>query len=109
MTEQQVINARKRAVALKYEMGSGAPVAVAKGNGAIADSIIRVASENGVFVHHSPELVNLLMQVNVDEQIPQSLYVVVAELLAWVYSIDAKLLEERTAGAQTRGTEASAE
>ena len=92
MNEEQINNQRKKAVALKYEAGAGAPTAVAKGNGAIAESIIRVASENGVFVHQSPELVSLLMQVNVDEQIPESLYVVVAELLAWVYAIDSSLV-----------------
>ena len=88
MSEEQRIRHRRKAVALSYETAQGAPVAVAKGNGAVADSIIRVAKENGVFVHQSPALVSLLMQVDLDEQIPESLYVVVAELLAWVYTID---------------------
>lgn len=92
MNEDQINSQRKKAVALKYEAGQGAPVSVAKGNGAVAESIIRVAGENGVFVHQSPELVSLLMQVNVDEQIPESLYIVVAELLAWVYAIDSSLI-----------------
>ena len=88
MSEEQRIRHRRKAVALSYEAAQGAPVAVAKGNGAIADSIIRVATENGVFVHQSPALVSLLMQVDIDEHIPESLYIVVAELLAWIYAID---------------------
>ena len=79
---------RKKAVALRYEANQGTPTTVAKGNGAIAESIIRIAKEHAVFVHQSPELVSLLMQLDLDEKIPESLYVVVAELLAWVYAID---------------------
>ena len=44
--------------------------------------------EAGVFVHESPELVSLLMQVDLDARIPPQLYVAVAELLAWLYRIE---------------------
>ncbi|MVW69951.1 EscU/YscU/HrcU family type III secretion system export apparatus switch protein [Bordetella sp. 15P40C-2] len=81
---------RRKAVALQYEAGQAAPKAIAKGNGAVAESIIRIARDNGVFVHQSPELVSLLMQLDLDQQIPESLYAVIAELLAWVYAIDAQ-------------------
>lgn len=79
---------RRKAVALHYEAGGSAPTSIAKGNGAMADSIIRVARENGVFVHQSPELVGMLMQLDIDEKIPETLYTVIAELLAWLYTID---------------------
>ena len=62
---------------------------VAKGRGLIAAEIISRAKEAGVFVHESPELVALLMQVDLDARIPPELYVAVAELLAWLYSIEA--------------------
>jgi len=39
-------------------------------------------------VHESPELVSLLMQVDVDDQIPPQLYLAVAELLAWLYQME---------------------
>ncbi|MVW78165.1 EscU/YscU/HrcU family type III secretion system export apparatus switch protein [Bordetella sp. 02P26C-1] len=81
---------RRKAVALQYEAGQAAPKTIAKGNGAVAESIIRIARDNGVFVHQSPELVSLLMQLDLDQQIPESLYAVIAELLAWVYAIDAQ-------------------
>jgi flagellar biosynthesis protein len=41
-----------------------------------------------VYVHESPELVALLMQVDLDARIPPELYVAVAELLAWLYAIE---------------------
>lgn len=82
----------QQAVALAYLENSGAPKVVAKGKGLIAEQIIEKAKDNGVFVHESRELVSLLMDVDLDQQIPSSLYQAIAELLAWVYR-----LEERQA------------
>ena len=78
------------AVALAYQMGDAAPKIVAKGKGLIAEEIISRAKEHGVFVHESKELVALLMQVDLDDRIPPELYLVVAELLAWLYRIEQK-------------------
>ena len=41
-----------------------------------------------MYVHESPELVSLLMQVDLDARIPPQLYVAVAELLAWLYRVE---------------------
>jgi flagellar biosynthesis protein len=79
---------RGEAVALTYGAGDSAPRVVAKGRGLIAQAIIERAREAGVFVHESPELVGLLMQVDLDARIPPALYVAIAELLAWLYSIE---------------------
>lgn len=87
---------RGEAVALTYSAGDSAPRVVAKGRGLIAQEIIERAREAGVYVHESPELVSLLMQVDLDARIPPQLYVAVAELLAWLYSL------ERGAGASPR-------
>jgi len=76
------------AVALAYEASEGAPRIVAKGRGELARTIVARAREAGVFVHESPELVAMLMQVDLDARIPPALYVAVAELLAWVYRIE---------------------
>lgn len=76
------------AVALTYSSGENAPRVVAKGRGLLAQEIIERAREAGVYVHESPELVGLLMQVDLDERIPPQLYVAVAELLAWLYSVE---------------------
>ncbi|MDR1229635.1 MAG: EscU/YscU/HrcU family type III secretion system export apparatus switch protein [Azoarcus sp.] len=80
---------RGEAVALTYTPGDSAPTVVAKGRGLIAQEIIERAREAGVYVHESPELVSLLMQVDLDEHIPPQLYTVIAELLAWLYRIEA--------------------
>ena len=38
--------------------------------------------------HTAPEMVSLLMQVDLDDRIPPQLYQAVADLLAWLYSLD---------------------
>jgi len=80
--------ALQNAVALAYNTNQAAPIVVAKGSGLVAEAIIARAKESGVFVHESKELVSLLMQVDLDQQIPPALYRAVAELLAWLYRID---------------------
>ncbi|WP_455288565.1 EscU/YscU/HrcU family type III secretion system export apparatus switch protein [Cupriavidus necator] len=79
---------RGAAVALQYGHDDSAPRVVAKGYGVVAESIIARAKESGVYVHDSPALVNVLMQVDMDSHIPPQLYVAVAELLAWLYQLE---------------------
>ncbi|HEX5804542.1 MAG TPA: EscU/YscU/HrcU family type III secretion system export apparatus switch protein [Azospira sp.] len=81
-------DALRTAVALAYRETDAAPRVVAKGRGLVAEEIIRRAKEHGVYVHESPELVSLLLQIDLDERIPPQLYVAVAELLAWLYRIE---------------------
>ncbi|MEH6434993.1 EscU/YscU/HrcU family type III secretion system export apparatus switch protein [Massilia sp. DD77] len=79
---------RQSAVALAYGAGDPAPKVVAKGQGLVAEKIMERAREAGVFVHESKELVSLLMQVDLDREIPPALYRAIAELLAWLYHIE---------------------
>jgi flagellar biosynthesis protein len=79
---------RQNAVALAYGAGETAPKVVAKGQGLVAEQIIARARDAGVFVHESKELVSLLMEVDLDRQIPPALYRAIAELLAWLYYIE---------------------
>ncbi len=79
---------RQNAVALAYGAGDAAPKVVAKGQGLVAEQIIARARDAGVFVHESKDLVSLLMEVNLDRQIPPALYRAIAELLAWLYYIE---------------------
>ncbi len=78
----------KNAVALTYSQSDAAPRVVAKGRSLIAEQIIARAQEHGVYVHESPELVSLLMQIDLDQRIPPQLYVAIAELLAWIYRLE---------------------
>lgn len=79
---------RQMAVALAYQSGAIAPKVVAKGRGLLAEMIMERAREAGIFVHESPEMVSLLMQVDLDQPIPPELYRAVAELLAFIYFLE---------------------
>ncbi|MDE1181207.1 EscU/YscU/HrcU family type III secretion system export apparatus switch protein [Paraburkholderia sp.] len=81
---------RKSAAALVYDAQSGdsAPRVVAKGYGMVAEMIIQRAKETGLYVHEAPEMVSLLMQVDLDSRIPPQLYQAIAELLAWLHRLE---------------------
>ncbi len=82
---------QRAAVALAYRGGDAAPRVVARGRGFLADAIIERAQASGVYVHESRELLALLMQIDLDSQIPPQLYLAIAELLAWLYRIESGL------------------
>ncbi|TAM90144.1 MAG: hypothetical protein EPN41_02250 [Candidimonas sp.] len=79
---------RPSAVALRYDPAWRAPRLVAKGYGPVAQAIIESARAHGVVVTDAPELVGLLMRVEIDREIPPDLYVAVAQLLVWLERVD---------------------
>ncbi len=83
---------RKGAAALAYDAkgGDAAPRVIAKGYGLVAEMIVARAKEAGLYVHTAPEMVSLLMQVDLDSRIPPQLYQAVAELLAWLYALESE-------------------
>lgn len=87
---------RRQAVALAYQESDGAPRVVAQGYGELAERIIAEARRQGIHVHDAPELVGLLMQLDLDEAIPSRLYQVIAELLVWVYELSPEASSDKT-------------
>lgn len=80
-------NSRRQAVTLAYQEGD-APRILARGYGDLAERIIAEARRQDVFVHDAPELVGLLMQLDLDQRIPVRLYQVIAELLVWLQAMN---------------------
>jgi len=81
----------KSAVALKYRTDQDpAPKVTAKGEGLVAERIIALAKENQVPIKEDPDLVQILSQVDINREVPPSVYKVVAELLAFVYKMNQK-------------------
>lgn len=79
---------RKRAVALRYRTERDrAPRVVAKGAGPVAEAIVQAAKSNQVEVMENDALVQSLMQLEIDDVIPEELYTAVAEILAYVYRL----------------------
>ncbi len=82
---------RKKAVSLKYEQGvDSAPKVTAKGHGKVAERIIAIAKEAGVPIHEDSDLVEVLGKLELYQEIPPETYTVVAEILAWVYGLNAE-------------------
>ena len=86
-----ITNPTHYAVAIKYdEKKSHAPIVVAKGMDNIAQQIKKIARENGVHVVQNPPLArSLYAQVDLDKPIPNELFAAVAEVLAYVYKMNA--------------------
>jgi flagellar biosynthesis protein len=77
------------AVALHYD-GSNAPRVTAKGRGLVAEQILEVADANDVPIREEPELVELLCRLDLGDEIPEALYVAVAEVIAFAYRLRGK-------------------
>jgi len=80
---------RRQAAALRYEPGKDtAPRIVAKGKGLVADKILEVARHHGIPIRQDKELVRMLASLDLYREIPPDLYKAVAEVLAFVYSLN---------------------
>ncbi len=91
MEEKKKKEKRKAAVALKYEAEKdAAPKITAAGKGKLAEKILELAERYNIPVHEDAPLAELLSKLEVGETIPPELYPVVAEILAWVYSLNRK-------------------
>lgn len=87
----------RKAVAMQYEAARcEAPEVVASGRGRLAEQIIALAKAHGVPIKHDPDLVEALAELDVGEVIPPELYAVVAEVLVFVYRVNAKKRPLRT-------------
>lgn len=83
---------KEKAVALGYDQEKEeAPRIVATGEGHIARQIIAIAQEHGIHVRKDKELVEILSHLEVDSIIPLEAYTAVAEILSYVYRVNADL------------------
>ena len=78
---------RPKAAALNYDY-QGAPKVVAQGSGYLAERLIEVAKQEGIPIQENPALVEALLQVQLNHEIPPKLFKAVAELLAFVWRLD---------------------
>jgi flagellar biosynthesis protein len=82
-----------QAAALKYDPSTdAAPRVVAIGREKSAEQIIAIARENGIPIHEDPFLVAALAKVDIGGFIPPELYLIVAEILAYIYRVNERYL-----------------
>ncbi|MBE0604612.1 MAG: EscU/YscU/HrcU family type III secretion system export apparatus switch protein [Deltaproteobacteria bacterium] len=80
---------QRQAAALRYDAGKGsAPRLVAKGKGAVAERILEIARHHGIPIREDRELVQMLASLDLYREIPPDLYKAVAEILAFLYSLN---------------------
>jgi len=77
------------AVALQYD-GESAPRVTAKGRDQVAEQIIRLAREHGVPMQENEPLAALLARVELGDEIPETLYLAVAQVIAFAYHLSGK-------------------
>ncbi len=88
--QQEDINKNfvQKAVALKYDIEKdNAPKITAKGKGATASNIIKIAKENKIPIKKDEDLIELLSQIDIDKEIPTSMYKAVAEIFSFIYEL----------------------
>lgn len=80
---------RQVAVAIQHEPGE-IPVVVASGHGSNAERILELAFASGVKVREDPDLAQFLAAVELDCPIPVSSFEAVAEILNYLYRVNAQ-------------------
>ncbi len=69
----------------------------------VAERIIQLAQQQNVPIKKDPGLAQILSQLDIDNRIPPELYKAVAEILAFVYSLN----EQFRAGIEKPGSESA--
>ena len=82
---------KQKAVALRYDNEKeNAPRVVAKGEGQIAENIIKIAELHHLPIQKDADLIELLSKVEIDKEVPALLYKAVAEVFSFVYKTSKK-------------------
>lgn len=89
MAREQAINV---AVALHWD-GQSAPRVTAKGRGEVAERILELARKHNVPVDQEPALIEVLAEVELGRQIPDKLFVAIAQVIAFAYTVRGQVPE----------------
>lgn len=102
-------NPSKKAVALQYGPGDGAPVIVASGMGYMAEKIVETAADSGVPIYEDNSLATMLTQLQLGQEIPEELYKAIVEIYVYFLHFDPETgLSQPEAMERTEGSEESA-
>ncbi len=81
----------KKAVALRYDFErENAPRIIGTGSGKLAERLIELAREHDIPIQEDSDLVEILSRLNLNEEIPPSTYIIVSEILAFIYRTNEK-------------------
>lgn len=77
-----------KAVALKYDQSSGAPIVIASGMGYVAERMVEVAEDNGVPIYEDNSLATMLSQLQLGQQVPPELYQAIVQIYIYFLKFD---------------------
>ena len=81
----------QKAVALQYDIEKdSAPIVTAKGQGTTASNKIKIAKDNNIPIQKDEDLIELLSKIDIDKEIPNSMYKAVAEIFSFIYKLSKK-------------------
>ena len=116
MSRSEGMSRSKKAVALQYGPGDAAPVIVASGMGYMAERIVETAADCGVPIFEDNSLSTILTQLQLGQEIPESLYQAIVEIYVYFLHFDptnnlkaqaqaAQQARAKAASGQTQGEE----
>ncbi|MES9937144.1 MAG: EscU/YscU/HrcU family type III secretion system export apparatus switch protein [Sedimenticola sp.] len=62
----------------------------AKGQGELAARIFELAEQHGILLEKAPEMASILAQIPLGDEIPETLYRAIAEVIAFAYLVSGK-------------------
>lgn len=81
------------AVALQYD-GERAPRVTAKGRDNVAEQIVELARQHGIPLQENEPLASVLARVELGDEIPEALYLAVAQVIAFAYHLSGKVPQD---------------
>lgn len=96
MPKRETKHSQSKAIALRYHPPRDrAPKVTAKGSGLGAQKIVELGRQLGIPIQEDPALIQVLAQLDFYQEIPPKIYMVVAEILAFVYKLNQRTPENR--------------
>lgn len=91
-----IVNPDRIAVAIQYQPASmQSPKVIARGERLIAEKMKAIAKQHGIPIIRNVPVARALLELELDQEIPEALFMAVAEILQFVYRISGKDIETR--------------
>lgn len=84
----------RKAVALEYSGGEGAPAIVAMARGILVEMLLEIAEEYSIPVYRDADLAEALDGMKVGDEVPEGLFRAVAEVFAYCYRVNARFRDK---------------
>ena len=84
--KKEETTATKHAVSLEYD-GKTTPTITASGSHSIAEEILSIAKTHNIPIYENKSLIEILSRMEVGDEIPKELYLIIAQLIAFVYHL----------------------